>query len=104
MSDMFSADLPGLRRLAGFAGDRAIDVRAIGKDLQGLPQASDDAFGDAGALDAYRAFFGAWTDELSINANSLDEIGQKLTDCANTYQDHDVHWSHKFQSIWPYPG
>lgn len=99
MSDMFSADLPGLRRLAGFAGDRANDVRTTVKNLQGLPQASDDVLGDAGAADAYRAFFGAWTDELSINAGGLDEIGGKLTESANVYQEHDVHWSHKFQSI-----
>ncbi|MGH3706675.1 MAG: WXG100 family type VII secretion target [Pseudonocardiaceae bacterium] len=96
----FTADLPGIEGLAGFARDRAEDVRDIVQNLQRLPQANDDSLGDE-ALDAYHSFFGAWMDELNIIANSLDEIRQKFQDTADHYRANEVHWSHNFPSIEP---
>jgi hypothetical protein len=100
VSGGFTADLPGIEGLAGFARDRAEDVRGVVKSLQGLPQAYDDSLGDE-ARNAYNSFFGAWMDELNIIANSLDEIRQKFQDTADHYRANEVRWSHNFQAIEP---
>lgn len=100
-ANWLTADLAGIQRLADFAVQRANDLRAISKSLTALGESDDNVFGDTGALDAYRTFLGAWTDELSINAGALDELNRKFSDAAVHYQQTDVHWSHNFQSVAP---
>lgn len=90
-ADGVTADLPGLRQLAAAAHDRATDVRAIVTGLHKLPVGDENSF--AGALAAYQALLGAWTDELGISAGALDELGEKLTQAAATYRRTDLHWS-----------
>ncbi|MBF6175537.1 hypothetical protein [Nocardia blacklockiae] len=99
MVEWLSADLSGLQRLAAFAADRAADLRAISTALTNLGQSTDTVLGDGGALDAYRAFLAAWTDELTINAGALDELDSKFREVAAVYQQTDVRWSHNFQGV-----
>jgi hypothetical protein len=97
----FAANEEGLRGLAGFSHDRASDVRTVTDGLNKRSTGSANTLGDAGALDAYNRFFGAWTDELNIISTGLDEIAQKFTETADHYKDADVHWSHNFQAVEP---
>jgi hypothetical protein len=97
--DGFSADQKGIQGLAGFARDRASDVRSAVSNLRKLPQPTDDIFGDVGATGADQGFLGAWVDELNIVASGFDEIAQKFQASADTYQTVEVHWSHGFQDV-----
>jgi hypothetical protein len=101
MADGFAANEQGLRGLVAFSRDRAEELRGVVGGLHRLPTPNRDACGDAGALEAYQNFFGAWTDELGITVGGLDEVGQKFTDTANTYMTIDVYWLHDFQAIDP---
>lgn len=94
-ADGVTADLPGLQRLAAAARDRAADVRAIVTALRKLPAGDENSFG--GALAAYQGFLAAWTDELGINADALDELGDKFTQAAAAYQHTDLHWATSLQ-------
>jgi hypothetical protein len=97
----FAANEQGIRGLAGFAHDRAQDVRTVTDGLNKRSTGAVNVLGDAGALEAYNRFFGAWTDELGITAAGLDEISEKFTVTADHYKDTDVHWSHTFQPVEP---
>ncbi|MEV6214248.1 hypothetical protein [Nocardia sp. NPDC051833] len=97
--DGFTADLAGIQALSRFLYDRAADLRVIGKGIQTLPCASEDALGSADALTAYTAFHSAWTKELGIHAGALDEVGAKFDTAASTYSQKDVTWSSDFTSF-----
>lgn len=95
----FTADVQGIKDLAAVVHDCADQVRDVVKGLRGLPVANEDSLGDGGALNAYTSFFGAWTDELTIIAASLDEFCQKLKDTAENYHANEWNLSVHFQSI-----
>ncbi|PPJ19172.1 hypothetical protein C5E44_08640 [Nocardia nova] len=63
--------------------------------MQKLPAGDENSF--SGAASAYKALLAAWTDELGINATALDELGDKFTEVAKTYQQTDLHWSISMQ-------
>lgn len=95
----FSADQAGMRDLAAYCEQRAMDLRSVNSDLLGLPAAAEADFGDA--LGAYKSFLEAWTDELRIEGDALVELTVKFTDTAADYQNQDVRWSHGFPSVDP---
>lgn len=103
-ADGVTADVPGLQQLAAAVHDRAADVRGIVAGLRKLPVGDENSFG--AAVGAYQAFLDAWTDELGIDADALDALGEKFTQAAAVYQQSDLHWSTSLQQAAapPTPG
>jgi len=96
----FSADLDGITWLANFSSDTANGVRADQSKLNAEAfHLNENPFGDDDALATYEGFFTAWAGELAVIAGSLDELGEKFTATAKTYQDNEVKWAHDFQDV-----
>jgi uncharacterized protein YukE len=85
----FQVDPAELKGAAGQLGRAHDDMNVAITDYDGSVCTAPAAFGDFGMADAYSAFNSAWSAELSVTSEAIDELATKVTTTADNYQASD---------------